>query len=580
MGRHGFTAAAGGGIVAAVLLLLCAVSGTSAAFDASDQTIMRFNCKMALLWSPAAGGRFAFADNATRYYTACSFEDHMWHHAYVAIDDAGVGQLYVDGTAMSLEVPKDPDNYAAGFEPAPLGDRFRTDMFPTFCPLGIAAHVAKATAAPAGKRRSLLEGAAAAGGGGAAGVADGDAGLVRGEGGGGDDGGGGRGRGLLDVGDDAFSGGGNHLTTDTWGVGPAATILPRHHQQRGRGRRRGLLTLPDDSDVPLTTGYKYEANYTADFKGTAMVYSDPRLSFACCKFSIGYQCAGGTGAEYEGPIRSANFVGLIDETTVWNRPLKSSEVEYALFKMPQGIAAREMRADHGIQLDITMGQIHYGRFNNPCKEGPKYNVSGSPEHASDVRDYSAFTAGFVDAATGRPAATDDTNDVVLLNSNYYTDAYPWHVRYVYTGVPWAAPLVSGIAGGDAVSIDGGATVTFVGVGFAPSPFLKCALAQTDPNDGLGGGGQPQAAAPAKGAYRHYYGGKTAPDGAVHVQERAPHGAGARPGGVQDGGSRGVRQGHVGAAGGGEQRLDGGVGPAPPQPGRGAGRCVDRRHLHP
>jgi hypothetical protein len=51
------------------------------------------------------------------------------------------------------------------------------------------------------------------------------------------------------------------------------------------------------------------------------------------------------------------------------------------------------------------------------------------------------------------------------------------------------------------------TVTLSGVGFAPSPFLKCALAQTDPNRGLGGV-QAQAAAPAKGDYRNYYAGGT------------------------------------------------------------------------
>jgi hypothetical protein len=62
----------------------------SSAFDVTDQTIMRFNCKMALLWSPSTS-RFAFADDAARYYTACTFEEHMWHHAYVAVDDFGQG---------------------------------------------------------------------------------------------------------------------------------------------------------------------------------------------------------------------------------------------------------------------------------------------------------------------------------------------------------------------------------------------------------------------------------------------------------------------------------------------------------
>ena len=86
-----------------------------------------------------------------------------------------------------------------------------------------------------------------------------------------------------------------------------------------------------------------------------------------------------------------------------------------------------------------------------------------------------------------------------------------HVRYAYTGVPWAAPLVTGMVGGGDVSLDGGSTVVFSGVGFAPSPFLKCALAQTDPNKGHDGGGVfgTDPAPPALGEYHHYYRGGTA-----------------------------------------------------------------------
>jgi hypothetical protein len=46
-------------------------------------------------------------------------------------------------------------------------------------------------------------------------------------------------------------------------------------------------------------------------------------------------------------------------------------------------------------------------------------------------------------------------DTVSINA---TDAWPWNVRYAYTGVPWATPLVTGMVGGDEVPVDGGATV--------------------------------------------------------------------------------------------------------------------------
>ena len=165
--------------------------------------------------------------------------------------------------------------------------------------------------------------------------------------------------------------------------------------------------MPTDSDVSLTTGFKYEYNFTADYNSTAGVAQYT----ACCRFHIGFKCSG-DAADYEGPIVSASFVGLLDETAVWNRALSAIEVDYSLFKMPQGIAAREMRADHGVQLDVTLGQVHYGRFNNPCKEGPVHDVSGSPAHDAQVKDFSAFTAGTIDPLSGIPRIVDAGNDTV------------------------------------------------------------------------------------------------------------------------------------------------------------------------
>ena len=193
--------------------------------DASDETIMRFNCKMALLWSPSAGGRFAFADNSTRYFTACTFEEHMWHHAYVAIGEDGRGQLFVDGAAMQLQVPADINaaDYAAGFVDAPLGDAFLTHMFPSFCPQGSAAHIAQFATGKrrSARRRQLLSLASSSE-----------------EGSGGEDA----------EAEEEFE---SADATSSWGAGPDAGSVER---------RRKLLTVPEDSDVSLFTGFNRATN--------------------------------------------------------------------------------------------------------------------------------------------------------------------------------------------------------------------------------------------------------------------------------------------------------------------------------
>lgn len=464
-----------------------------AGFDTTDETVMRFNCKMALLWSPSSG-RFAFADNATRYFTSCTFEDHMWHHAYVSIDDQGFGQLYVDGTAMSLEVPVNASasNYSAGFQPAPLGNKFHTHMFPAHCPMGPDAHRARLEATgwgATGRKRSRallgedttddesITGGDVRVGGVMGGTSAAASSMSR------------RGGGFELVRDEIRR---RRLTA--WGEGPGAGT---------HGRK--LQTLPSDADVSLFTGFDDRANFTSDYNNRGTINGIVAY-VACCRFHIGYKCDG-TEPEFEGPIVSANFVGLVDETAVWNRPLTDDEVEFALFKMPRGMPAREMRANHGVQLDITLGQVHYGKFNNPCKEGPTTTVSGSPAHDTDVADFAAFTAGFINDL-GRPRLVDDSNDRIQFNI-HGAWRYPWFVRYAYTGVPWATPLVTGMVNGTSVAIDGGTTIRLTGVGFAPSPFLKCALAQTDPNGGHNAAvHHTYPAAPDPGKYHNYYRGAT------------------------------------------------------------------------
>jgi len=100
--------------------------------SAEEQTIMRFDCKMALLWSPIVR-RFVFAEPIKKYYTTCRYEDYMWHHAMVSIDESGKGQLFIDGVASSLMEPYDQNDLSKGFDPAPLDNFFETQVYPNKC---------------------------------------------------------------------------------------------------------------------------------------------------------------------------------------------------------------------------------------------------------------------------------------------------------------------------------------------------------------------------------------------------------------------------------------------------------------
>jgi hypothetical protein len=47
-------------------------------------------------------------------------------------------------------------------------------------------------------------------------------------------------------------------------------------------------------------------------------------------------------------------------------------------------------------------------------------------------------------------------------------------------VPWATPYVAKASSPEVMSLDGGAEITLLGVGFAKSAWLKCTMVQADP----------------------------------------------------------------------------------------------------
>ncbi|QDZ20851.1 LamGL domain-containing protein [Chloropicon primus] len=112
-----------------VLALSVGLAGTRALAQGEDEVLQRFDCKMALTWRPAAQ-RFAFVSDDITVVTACTYENFMWHHVVVSIDEQGKGQLVVDGKAQVL-LNEDLTSHAGG-------EYFQTGTYPNKCPTGSA----------------------------------------------------------------------------------------------------------------------------------------------------------------------------------------------------------------------------------------------------------------------------------------------------------------------------------------------------------------------------------------------------------------------------------------------------------
>ncbi|UPQ99796.1 hypothetical protein HOP50_04g31050 [Chloropicon primus] len=99
-----------------------------------EETLLRFDCKLALNWEPNLK-RFVVVEGSSRYYTASSYEDYTWHHAMVSIDEGGLGKLYVDGATQELEihVGLDSSDSATYDKGTGVGNFFQTTQYPNKC---------------------------------------------------------------------------------------------------------------------------------------------------------------------------------------------------------------------------------------------------------------------------------------------------------------------------------------------------------------------------------------------------------------------------------------------------------------
>lgn len=416
--------------------------------SAMEQTLMRFDCKLSLEWN-ALVRRFVVTDApyggvVRKYYTKCEFEDFMWHHAMVSVNDNGDATLYVDGEAQEMVT-------GVGFDPrivlrfgrgadVPGKTTFPISAYPNMCPENW-----NSPPPPPSTRRHLSEHLGP----------DGDA-----------------------------------TTADVAGGLRSAAFGDSYNEN-------------PTSEQPVMDGYYNQTAYGGD-----SVLNSTTLG--CCSFSIADGCSAAKLAGFGEGSLSATFEGLSDEVAVWNRALTAEEVRATLFKMPQYFPTHKLEAPRGVQEDLAAGRVLYARFNNPCMEGSLEGtpattarrrsrrslaqtvapsdyvqttgmassvfiggVSFNEPRREGVSDEGGFTAGdYVDLG-GRLNLRDWDNDTLSLIG------WREHALYAYTGVPWAAPAVHRVEPGGPVPLDGGVEIVIKGVGFARSPFLKCATVAPD-----------------------------------------------------------------------------------------------------
>ena len=427
-----------------------------------EQTLLRFDCKLSLDWNPLLR-RFVVTDApwdgpTEKFYTKCEFEDFMWHHAMVTVSPDGDAQLYVDGEQqeMIITVGKDPEIVTQFGRGTDVGTSFRISAYPNQCPLDYVPPPAPA----------------------------------------------------------------RHLLEDEVAAPPSSAPKdPLHVKPESRRRLldgHGDMEDEEDIDGDLTTSYvaggntslllgRFQENFLSDqpvVDGFLGEESDPAFndtSLGCCSFTVANGCSADMITSMGGGAESRHFAGLTDEVAVWNRALTMQEVRETMFKMPQYLPTHKLEAPRGVQMDLAAGRVLYTRFNNPCMEGSLVGTPaarrrmqqtgvqstgmGSPVWIGGVdfnqprreviSDESGFTSGnFIDAE-GYLRVRDRDNDTVTFIG------WREHAGYAYTGVPWAAPIVHGVDMDDPVPLDGGVEIVVKGIGFARSPFLKCATVQPD-----------------------------------------------------------------------------------------------------
>jgi len=420
--------------------------------SAMEQTLIRFDCKLSLEWN-ALVRRFVVTDAPyggpiRKYYTKCEFEDYMWHHAMVSVDEIGEASLYVDGEAQEMVT-------GVGFDPrivlqfgrgadVPGETSFTLSAYPNMCPTDYSFPPPPPSAGT--RRRGLL----------------------------------------ADLGPD------NDATTANVAGGLRESMFGGSYNEN------------PTSDQPVRDGYNNITAPAGDDILNSTVHD-------CCSFAIADGCTAGKVASFGEGSRSATFEGLSDEVAVWNRALSWEEVRATLFKMPQYFPTHKLEAPRGVQEDLAAGRVLYARFNNPCMEGDLAStpvttarrrsrrsllqtavvsedyvqttgmasaafiggVSFNEPRREGISDEGGFTAGDYVTLDGRLSMRDWDNDTLLLVG------WREHALFAYTGVPWAAPAVHRVVPGGAVPLDGGVEVEMKGIGFARSPFLKCATVAPD-----------------------------------------------------------------------------------------------------
>eukprot|EP00898_Chlorokybus_atmophyticus_P003940 jgi/Chlat1/4547/Chrsp29S04595 len=388
-----------------------------------DQVLVRYECKMALIWQ-TANKQFGFTDGTDTWYSNCTYEDYMWHHAMVAIDGEGHGNLAVDGQVVA---------------------EFDTGMYPIKCTI---AQPPPPSAPPppeeGGGRRRLLQD-------------DNEDGSDGGDSGDGNPA-------------DAEDGSDDHMRmdgfvdTDDVAVGdPNMCCSFKIGMQCSDGT---LLTfdgfidevvvynrfvpLPELHDIMFKMPLSLPSRELEAPRGEQLDYTAGRVLWA----RFNNPCQEGLAAAVPSPP-----------------PPSPPPPGPAPSPPPPPPPSPPPPADEG-----------GGRRRLLQMEEPAFDRSASypvnvPAVSLYVTDKAGYTAGMRNHAKNATATLDLDNDYIY----FAPGSFPSHSRYAYTGAPFAPPLVvtHPSPDSDAYPVGESNMVTFTGVGFARSPFLSCGLFADD-----------------------------------------------------------------------------------------------------
>jgi len=405
---------------------------------------------MALQYVPNFN-RFVYDDLTTKYYSSCQFENFMWHHAMITINETGFGHMIIDGEIQELYTTTQPEdlNVPGGLEATNL-NYFKTEMYPGRC-------VPSANLVDARRRDLLAELDPEPNSNNKNGFMPVDEGYPEVQG-------------FMDPVNGTWSNRTyNDPTCCTFRVGEMCPfpdfvktfyglldeVTVWNRELRLDEVENSMFRMPQHR-----RGRELEAPRGVQYDYTAGRVFYARFNNPCAEMSVAT------------PSPPPPPAPLLSQDNTFSRRL--------LWDGKAPIVTTEAREAHRRKL-----------LQSPPPPPPiPLQERNSTNRQMFISDMAGHTAGYTDTS-GELKVSDFYEDIIALID------YPNSCQYAYTGVPWAQPHVDEIRyefaadatdpDNQAIPLDGG-TVTLYGVGFAKSPWMKCVTVPPGATESIAAGG--------------------------------------------------------------------------------------------